>query len=68
MKDINPDADIRVATVTPDGNVRVYGPLIHGYGSRPFERSLWFKNYGDAALWAAEFEQKNRDSRPVARR
>lgn len=68
MIDINPDADINVCDVLPNGTVRIYAPLFKGQTVRTHVDTRYFSNYGNGALWAVEYEQRARDSRPIARR
>lgn len=63
----NPDDDINVATVDQTGTVRVYGHL-NTEGYRHFIRSEQFACWGAGKLWADEYEQSQRDNRPVGRR
>lgn len=67
-RDINPDADISVAAVFPGGVAKVYGPTDETTGIRPYQTTRRFPNYGTAALWASEYTQRMRDSRPVRHR
>jgi hypothetical protein len=54
------DDEISVAAVWPNGDVVVFGPRHEGYKFRERQRQLGFSNYGQAALWAAEFEEAER--------
>jgi len=62
------DDDINVATTERDGTVRVYGPIYRDDEPRAYIRSLKFDNYGQAKLWADEYEDAQRAERPVGRR
>ena len=61
------DDDINVATVEPRGRVRVWGHSDEE-GRRYFISERHFPNYGQAKLWADEYEDGQRLSRPVGRR
>lgn len=55
---INPNSNINVATVYPNGTVKVWKSTKGE--KRPFLYSRAFPTYGAAKLWAAEFEDTNR--------
>ena len=58
---INPDSGIRVACAFPDGKVKVYDALPKkGSPVRRFLFNRYFTNYGQAKLWADEFEIQQR--------
>ena len=59
-----PDDDINVATCC-GSEVRVYGRLNTDMKSRDFLYSRAFSNYGQAKLWADEYEDNERAHRPV---
>lgn len=54
------DDEISVACVWPNGNVVVFGPRYKGQDFRERQYQKGFSNYGQAALWAAEFEERER--------
>lgn len=59
--DINPDADIYVAAVI--GNVvRIYAPC-NKRGIRKQISTGWCRNHGQARLYAAEFDEQQRELR-----
>lgn len=57
---INPDHGIKVATIYPDGQARVWDKKRENQESRQFLYSRAFSTYGKAKLWAAEFEESKR--------
>ncbi len=63
----NPDDDIQVATVNPDGTVRIWSRADES-GRRDYIRSQSFPFYGAGKLYADEYEQAQRDERPLSRR
>lgn len=63
----NADDDIQVATVDPDGTVRIWGRA-DDYGFRQYIRTQHFAFYGAGKLYADEYEQGQREARPIARR
>ena len=63
---MNPDSDINVVAVFPNGIAKVYGPVPkHGENApRPLLFiNNGFVNYGQARLWADEYEEKARAAR-----
>ena len=58
---INPDSNIKVAAVFPNGHLKIYEAVRKGQVVRSYLYSRSFSTYGKAKLWAAEFEQKNRE-------
>jgi hypothetical protein len=63
---MNPDSDINVVAVFPNGIAKVYGPVPKG--SETARRPLLFinngfVNYGQAKLWADEYEDRARAAR-----
>lgn len=61
--ELNPDSDISVAVCYKDGKVSVFAALKKGKRHRAYLYSRTFSTYGDATLWAAEFEANNRKQR-----
>jgi hypothetical protein len=59
---MNPDENINVVAVFPDGTAVVYG-FADEFGVRPRIRTEKFPNYGKAVLWASEYETKGREER-----
>lgn len=61
---MNPDHNINVVVVFPDGLAVTYGhaPSEEG-GARPRLYSRKYSNYGIATLAAAEYEQAQREER-----
>lgn len=62
------DDDINVATVEPDGTVKIYGPIYREGEPRRYVRTVHFQNYGQGKLYADEYEDGERAGRPTARR
>ncbi len=62
------DDEINVATVDQHGTVRVYGRLNADETTRDYLYDKQFSNYGQAKLWADEYEEAQRKERPVGRR
>ena len=60
-------AKVDVVGVYPDGTAKVYGQVDEN-GHRPYLRTRHFANYGQAKLWADEYEDEQLRSRVVARR
>lgn len=57
---------IDVVGVYPDGTAKVYGQ-VDEHGIRPYLRTRHFANYGQAKLWADEFEDEQLAARSVGR-
>ena len=62
ISDINPDADISVASCETDGTIRIWD-AVDIDGVRPYVNALYFKHYGSARLYATEYNQSQRDAR-----
>ena len=60
---MNPDADINVVAVYPDGTAKVYAPAVAENAPRALIRTERFANYGLAKLWAEEYEDGERRAR-----
>lgn len=64
---MNPDANINVVAVYPDGLAMFYGHAAEDDAGeaqpRPLLYSRKFPNYGAARLFAQEYEQAQRDER-----
>lgn len=55
------DEHIQVAAVYTNGIVRVYGVAAKGSSVRRRLRTLQFRAYGHARMWAQNFEQEQRE-------
>lgn len=60
---MNPDANINVMVVFPDGTAVTYGQADEVTGLRRRLFSRQYPNYGSAVLAAAEYEAKGREER-----
>jgi hypothetical protein len=63
---VNPDANINVVVVYPDGLAVTYGHAVEEDGGtlpRPKLYSRQYANYGIARLAAAEYEEAQRNER-----
>lgn len=65
---MNPDSDIKVAVVTPDGLMRVYDHQGKYDPVRKYLYSKQFSNYGAAVLAADELEKNERIARETRRK
>jgi hypothetical protein len=60
---MNPDGNINVVAVFPNGEAVYYGHADEATGQRQRLFSKMFPNYGAAVLAAAEYETKGREER-----
>lgn len=63
---MNPDSNINVVAVYPDGLAVFYGHTVEEEGEaqpRPKLYSRQFPNYGAARLFAQEYEEQQRNER-----